>query len=292
MPLPLDLDALCQAAGFSTRTRTTYAMLAGKFDAFLARHRIPWVAVTPTLIDRFFADHGHAQATRTSYLAALNLIFDAMIEQGTIIDQPARAVQARRAARRGRTPKRLPAVLSDAEVQQLLEVLPNGDTLTARRTRMIVQLLLETGMRREECANLPVSAFDLGRNPVIRVIGKGNKEREIPLTPDYAARMQDWLDERERFGIPGRFCFAHQTGTPLTPNGIYQMLRRLLVQAGIAKTKMGPHVLRHTFATRQLRAGIAPAVVKLWLGHASLATTLKVYEHVADSGDARPVAAA
>lgn len=292
MTLPIDLPQICQTAGFSPRTQSTYAMLAAKFDAFRQHHKVAWTDVTPTLIERFFSDNAHSQATRTSYLAALNLVFDALIESGAIIDQPARALMARRVARRGRSPKRLPAVLTDAEVQRLLGVLPSGSKLTAVRTRAIIDTLLETGMRREECANLPVKAFDLGRHPVLRVIGKGNKEREIPLTPDYAARVQDWLDERERFGIPGPFCFAHQTGTPLTPNGIYQMMRRLLVKAGIAKTKMGPHVLRHTFATRQMRAGIAPAVVKLWLGHASLATTLKVYEHVADSGDARPVAAA
>lgn len=165
---------------------------------------------------------------------------------------------------------RQPALPTDQEMQRLLEVLPRGGHLWAVRARSIIDKLLEPGMRREECAHLPVKAFDLGRNPVIRVIGKGNKEHQVPLTPGYATRMQDWLDARAHFGLPGPFCFLHHTSVPLTPNGINQLLRRLLVQAGIAKSKMGPHVLRHTFATRQLRAGIAPAVVKLSAGISSI----------------------
>ncbi|MBU2736450.1 tyrosine-type recombinase/integrase, partial [Acidithiobacillus caldus ATCC 51756] len=126
--------------------------------------------------------------------------------------------------------------------------------------------------------------------PVVRVIGKGNKEREVPISPTLQVVLEGYLERRQRFVRNGDWLFSTAVGAPFTRTWAYTTVSEVIRGAGIQKPAYGPHVLRHTFATRQLRAGIAPAIVKAWLGHEDLAITFRVYEHVfAAPAGVRPV---
>ena len=143
--------------------------------------------------------------------------------------------------------------------------------------RLIIELLYATGMRRAELANLQTAQIEFSTK-LIRVIGKGNKERLIPLLPNIAMLLQDYITEKKE--VPN----ANEKILLILPNGkclyhkyIYMVVKKYL-QANTTLQKNSPHVLRHTFATHLLNEGADINAIKELLGHASLAAT-QVYTH-------------
>lgn len=230
--------------------------------------------------------------------AALVSFYDYLIESELCVDNPARAAFFDRRRSRQRTPKRLPITLFEAEEKKLLEHTrvfprPEGMTFTTLRRFQLVRLLYFTGLRVSEAIHLKLEDLALeSTHPTLRVIGKGDKEREVPLCDQLQQELLAYVEIRQAFLVRHRRCqpdavawlFCDALGAPFTAGGVHYMVSQLFESLGFAKNRMGPHVLRHTFATRQFRNGCPPAVVKSWLGHQSLATTLAFYEHVAEGG--------
>ncbi|MGK9452733.1 tyrosine-type recombinase/integrase [Acidithiobacillus caldus] len=187
----------------------------------------------------------------------------------------------------------MPTVLDSEEETRFLATIPLDDLLpfSVYRKRVFLHLLLFTGLRVSEALSLSLAQVRLEADPpVVRVIGKGNKEREVPISPTLQVVLEGYLERRRRFVRIGNWLFSTAVGAPLTRTWAYTTVSEAIRGAGIQKPAYGPHVLRHTFATRQLRAGIAPAIVKAWLGHEDLAITFRVYEHViAAPAGVRPV---
>jgi integrase/recombinase XerD len=180
-----------------------------------------------------------------------------------------------------RRPRRLPRTLSPAEAERLVEA-AGGVTPRAMRDRALVELLYGAGLRVSEAVGLAKSAVDLDARTV-RVVGKGSKERIVPLgrpcvdtVRRYLALGRPHLDRRHRPDL-----FLNARGGALTRAGAFLVLRRLAEKAGLEPGRVHPHLLRHSFATHLLEGGADLRSVQEMLGHADLSTTER-YTHISD----------
>ncbi len=185
-----------------------------------------------------------------------------------------------------RRKKALPQFLTAAQMQELLGAAAEGlpyrtEKLRAflhKRDFAMVLLLYATGMRVSELVSLRKDAVDTQQG-ILRAFGKGSKERLIPFAPAAGEAILEYLTERGRlFADEDATLFLNHTGEALTREMFWRILKRLAVMAGI-DASLSPHVLRHTFATHLLQAGMNLRTLQLLLGHSDLATT-QIYTHV------------
>lgn len=194
-----------------------------------------------------------------------------------------RGVVKRNAAARLKTPRgdqRLPRVLSTEEVERLLAA-PDPTTALGRRNRALLEVFYATGLRVSELTGLLLKQLHLEEGAVV-VLGKGNKERLVPLG-DWAAEALRVYLEQGRPRLVGRpsppHVFVNHRGRPLSRQGVWKLIRALAVRAGIQQP-ITPHMLRHSFATHLLENGADLRVLQALLGHADISTT-QIYTHVA-----------
>lgn len=178
-------------------------------------------------------------------------------------------------------PKHLPEFLSTEEVDRL-EAAVDLSTKEGHRNRAIIEMFFSCGLRVSELTNLKLSGLFLEQR-FIRVLGKGNKERLIPISERAIHELNLWFDDRRHMDIkPGEedYVFLNRRGHHLTRVMILIMVKRLGEAAGITKT-ISPHTLRHSFATALLRGGADLRVIQELLGHADIGTT-EIYTHLDD----------
>lgn len=218
---------------------------------------------------------GLASTTIARRVAALRSFYRHQVLLGTRPDNPAADL---RLPRRTRT---LPRTLSPGEAERLIEAAV-GTTPRALRDHALVELLYGAGLRVSEAVGLDRAGVDLeGR--VVRCLGKGSKERVVPIgrkaaeaLTRYMARGRPYLDRHHRPEL-----FLNARGGPLTRAGAFLILRRLADAAGLDPARIHPHLLRHSFATHLLEGGADLRSVQEMLGHADLSTTER-YTHVSD----------
>jgi integrase/recombinase XerD len=218
---------------------------------------------------------GLSPATIGRRVAAVRSFFRHQTLLGARADNPAAEIEL---PRRRRT---LPRTLSPAEAERLVEA-ANGTSPRALRDRALVELLYGAGLRVSEAVGLDKSSVDLdGR--LVRCIGKGSKERIVPVGRQavtalrrYLSRGRPFLDSRHRPEL-----FLNAKGGALTRAGAFLILRQLAERAGLEPERVHPHLLRHSFATHLLEGGADLRSVQEMLGHADLATT-ELYTHVSD----------
>lgn len=229
-------------------------------------------------LERYLAElraAGLAATTIARRAAAMRTFFRHLVLVGVRDENPAAELAAPRRARR------LPRTLSPAEVERLIEA-ANGTAPRALRDAALVELLYGAGLRVSEAVGLERSGVDLdGR--LVRPVGKGDKERVVPIgrraadaLRRYLGRGRPFLDRRHRPEL-----FLNAQGGPLTRAGAFLILRRLADKAGLDPARVHPHLLRHSFATHLLEGGADLRSVQEMLGHADLATT-ELYTHVSD----------
>jgi integrase/recombinase XerD len=218
---------------------------------------------------------GLSPATVARRLAAARTFYRHLMLLGVRTDNPAAAVELPRRRRR------LPRTLSPAEVERLIAA-AQGVSPRALRDRALVELLYGAGLRVSEAVGLDLGRIDLEER-LVRPLGKGSKERLVPLGREavealrrYLARGRPFLDRRRRPEL-----FLNAQGGPLTRAGAFLVLRRLAERAGLEPERIHPHLLRHSFATHLLEGGADLRSVQEMLGHADLATT-ELYTHVSD----------
>ena len=206
-----------------------------------------------------------ARATIARKAAALRCYFSWQVRQGRLGSDPARSLRAPSGG------GRLPRVLSSGEVTSLLEV-PSGGAVD-RRDLAVLELLYAAGLRVSELCGLDRTDVDL-RGRTVTVLGKGNKQRRVPIHDAAAAALRAWFEDgRDAMEGPPEAAFVNRRGARLGPRDV----RRILDRRSSSPTH--PHALRHTYATHLLDGGADLRVVQELLGHASLATT-QVYTHV------------
>jgi integrase/recombinase XerD len=272
---PVDSFLALSAARLAPRTVEAYRRDLTHLTAWLGRS--PATASADDLaayVAQLRAD-GLAATTIARRLAAIRSFFRHQVLVGARDDNPAAQVEL---------PKRrraLPRTLSPGEVERLLDA-AMGTTPLAMRDRAITEVLYGGGLRVSEAVGLDKNSVDL-ENRFVRCIGKGNKERVVPIGREAVNALRRYLAhgrahlERQ----PRPELFLNARGGPLTRAGVFLILRRLAEKAGLESGRVHPHLLRHSFATHLLEGGADLRAVQEMLGHADLATT-ELYTHVSD----------
>jgi integrase/recombinase XerC len=210
-------------------------------------------------------------------LASLRTFFQYCIREGLVGSNPAKEVAT------PKIPKRVPKFLTVDEVFTLLDA-PKGDDSLVLRDRAIMELLYSSGLRVGELVGLDLTHLDISAKTV-RVLGKGSKERIVPVGDKAVASVASYLERRT--AIAGEnsaelALFINRQGTRLTARSVERLVGKYIGRCGLQKS-VTPHVLRHTFATHLLGAGADMRGIQELLGHASLQTTQK-YTHVSIEG--------
>lgn len=269
----------------SAHTRQAYARDLDRFCDYAKVNGITAVdTVTPHVIEDFLAAcqtgsdgrRALAASSLARMLSSLRSFFTYALEEGLIADNPARQVD------RPKQDKRLPKALTLDEVDRLLQAARGEDPIQIRNAALL-EILYGTGARISEAVALAVDDIDLAaERPVIRLFGKGRKERIVPVG-SYAREAVGAYLTRVRPGLVAKGAgtsalFVNLRGRPLTRQSAWGILRQVAEAAGIAQA-VSPHTLRHSFATHMLEGGADVRVVQELLGHASVVTT-QIYTRV------------
>jgi integrase/recombinase XerD len=243
-----------------------------------ARLGRPVAEATSDEIQTYLAElraQGLAPTTIARRISAARAFFAHQVLLGARTDNPAAEVEPPRRRRK------LPRTLSTREAERLIEAAA-GTTPRALRDSALVELLYGAGLRVSEAVELDRAGIDLDER-IVRCVGKGGKERIVPIGRSaadalrrYLSRGRPYLDRRHRPEL-----FLNAQGGPLTRAGAFLILRRIAERARLEPDRVHPHLLRHSFATHLLEGGADLRSVQEMLGHADLATT-EVYLHVTD----------
>jgi len=290
---PIGAGARAELHGFleSLRVRNAsagtvreYERHAGELLAFLEARGVDWRAPERSTIRAYLAtlaDRGLSPSSVAGRLAAARSFYRHAVRRGTIAADPLAGVRA------PRRPGRLPRVLTVDEAERLVtapaRVGARNEAL-ARRDAAMLELLYATGMRISELSALTLDRVDLDRRR-LRVVGKGNKERELLFGAPAEAALRGYLAQG-RAALAGDIdvgpaVFLNAKGGPLSARGARGILDRW-VRASGSPDRTSPHTLRHSFATHLLEGGADLRVVQELLGHANLQTT-QVYTHLSDA---------
>lgn len=282
------LDAQAAELGAARNTLLAYGRDLKDAQGFLIGHNSDFDTAGQAEIEAYlvYCDaQGLAKSTRARRLSAIKQIYRFAFEEGWRTDNPAIQI-----ASPGQD-KRLPKILDESEVDRLLTAARafGRNTHDKLRDTCLMELLYATGMRVSELVGLPVSSAR-GNPKMLLILGKGGKERLVPLSPPAKAALATWIklrDERQAeaaqkgvatsaFLFPSRGVSGH-----LTRHWFYARIKALAVFAGVSPSKVTPHTLRHAFATHLLAGGADLRAIQTMLGHADVATT-EIYTHVVD----------
>ncbi len=231
------------------------------------------------------AARGFARRTQARHLSSIREFYRFLLTEGLRDDNPAETLQF---PKRART---LPKVLDEAEVERLFETAAADSSPRGLRLQAALELLYGTGLRVSELVGIPLAALapDL---TALTVVGKGNKERRLPLGEPARDAIRAWLEVRDAgrsTGAPARWLFPSGRGH-LTRQRLAQSLKELAARAGIAPSRISPHVLRHAFASHMLARGADLRTLQKLLGHEDI-STVQIYTHVVDESVRRALAA-
>jgi integrase/recombinase XerC len=213
----------------------------------------------------------HSARTINRKLSALNGFFKYLIRERLIDSNPMKKIIP------PKEKKRLPVFLEETRLNNYLDTTSDvEDNYVAIRNQTIIELLYSTGIRRDELINIKIN--DIYAD-YIKVMGKGRKERLIPLTNNLRTWLQRLINKRNEFAaaINNEYIFLTNRGAKAYPNFVYRLIKNQLIAAGFTGKK-SPHVLRHTFATHMLNNGADLNSIKTILGHSNLAAT-QIYTH-------------
>lgn len=285
-PLSLDgeefLSWLAVERGRSANTLAAYRRDLRAYEAWLRRRQLTVDVVTERDVLDYVATlwaSGRAPASVARALVAVRSLHHFLVDEGHAGNDPTGDVGT------PKVPQGLPKALTEDEVGALLGVVV-GEDATARRDRAILELLYGTGMRISELVGLSLSDLALDSD-VVRVLGKGSKERVVPLGRYSRRALADWLSASGRGAMaPTRWArrgdseavFLNARGGRLSRQGAWGIVRRYGDKVGLGD-RLTPHVLRHSCATHMLDHGADIRVVQELLGHASITTT-QVYTKV------------
>lgn len=271
------LGYLAAERGLAPNTLEAYGRDLARYLDFLERQGAARPEeVTSALILHFLGEltaAGLAARSRARTLAAVRMFHRFLLTEGYAPENPASRIEIPRGLHR------LPQTLSPAEVERLLAA-PTGADPLERRDRAMLELLYATGLRVSELVGLRLPDLQLDAG-YLRPLGKGSKQRIVPLGETAQAELASYLREarprllREKEVL---FVFLNRSGKGLTRQGFWKIIKRRALEAGILKN-ITPHTLRHSFATHLLENGADLRSVQTMLGHADISTT-QIYTHV------------
>lgn len=216
----------------------------------------------------FLTEQNKSKRTIARKLSALRSFYKFLLSRNLIPTDPTEELDS------PKLEKRIPISISYAEVERLF-AMPETDTLLGLRDRVIMELFYSSGLRLSELTSLKKEQIDFGSG-IIRVLGKGKKERLVPITKGAIDWIQRYLAHPER--TPSSSLFLNRFGNPITPRSIDRHFQRYLLASGLS-ARITPHTIRHAIATHWLERGMDLKLIQELLGHECLATTT-IYTHV------------
>jgi integrase/recombinase XerC len=230
--------------------------------------------VSPAVVRSWLAsmkDQGLSSRSLNRKISSLRSFYKYQLKNGVVEVSPMGAIISPKMS------KRLPVFVEQKEMAMLFDEVIFPDDWEGWTDRLVLAILYYTGMRLSELVGLREGHVDSG-NRTVKVLGKGNKERVIPVNEVLMAGMREYCEKKSELGAADReFLLVNGAGKRLYPKYVYRVVRRYLAQVTTIEQK-SPHVLRHTFATHLMNAGAGLTPLKELLGHASLAAT-QVYTH-------------
>lgn len=281
------IDHLWMENGLSENTLSAYRNDLANFAFWLNENHQSLMKVDAEIIQRFLAYNYHLQQKRRSVarlLSTLRRFYHYAYREGQIREDPTRLLESPKGEHS------LPSSLNEQQVDDLLAAPDTSDSL-GLRDRAMLEVLYATGLRVSELINLQTSQISLQQG-VIRVIGKGDKERLVPV----GEIALEWLIEYMQKSRPELLSkvaqnkteisqcseiFVTRRGSAMSRQAFWYMVKRYALIAAIPSEKLSPHTLRHAFATHLLNHGADLRVVQMLLGHSDISTT-QIYTHVAD----------
>ena len=262
--------------GYSANTLDAYLRDVDKLLRYLALEQVDVLDVKLEDLEHFAAfisDLGIGPRSLARILSGVRQFYRFLVIDGYLEVDPTELLES------PKQPDHLPEVLSTAEVD-LLEQAIDLSKWEGYRNRAIIEVLFSCGLRVSELTNLKLSNLYI-EEQYIRVMGKGSKERLVPISPRALDELNYWFADRNVMKIkPGEedYVFLNRRGQHLTRTMILIMIKRYAVEAGIKKT-ISPHTLRHSFATSLLEGGADLRAIQAMLGHESIGTT-EIYTHI------------
>ena len=262
--------------GYSVNTLDAYMRDVDKLLRYLAAEQVDVLDVKLEDLEHFAAfisDLGIGPRSLARILSGVRQFYRFLVIDGYLEVDPTELLES------PKQPDHLPEVLSTAEVD-LLEQAIDLSKWEGHRNRAIIEVLFSCGLRVSELINLKLSNLYI-EEQYIRVMGKGSKERLVPISPRALDELNYWFTDRNVMKIkPGEedYVFLNRRGQHLTRTMILIMIKRYAVEAGIKKT-ISPHTLRHSFATSLLEGGADLRAIQAMLGHESIGTT-EIYTHI------------
>lgn len=277
-----EIDAFCDTLwledGLAKASLSSYRSDLVHLSSWLRDNHLPSLGKADDLaLMRFVASLSQTlrASSQARYISTLRRFYRHLLSRGQIAVDPTLKIAM------PVKPSRLPKVLSEAQVEALLSA-PPGDTLLGQRDRAMLETLYATGLRVSELVGLKLHEvnYDMG---VVRVFGKGSKERLVPLGETAIDELRHYLGDARPALLSGRQSddlFVTARGSAMTRQAFWQLIKRYAVLAGINPDRLSPHVLRHAFATHLLNHGADLRVVQMLLGHSDISTT-QIYTHIA-----------
>ncbi len=271
------LDAVWMERGLSPNTLSAYRADLVGLDRWLKQHGSQVETASRADLLSFMAwrvEEGARPRSSARQLSSFRRFYRYLLSENMVTEDPTSQIAMPKIGRA------LPKSLSEAEVDALLEAPMIKDPL-GNRDRTMLEVLYATGLRVTELVNLKLSQVNLNQG-VVRIVGKGNRERLIPLGEEsvrwlaqfaQGARMEILLERQSEYLFPTR------RGDHMTRQAFWHIIKRYAMKGGINK-ELSPHTLRHAFATHLLNHGADLRVVQMLLGHSDLSTT-QIYTHVA-----------
>lgn len=262
--------------GYSANTLDAYMRDVDKLFRYLAVEQVDVLDVKLEDLEHFAAfisDLGIGPRSLARILSGVRQFYRFLVIDGYLEVDPTELLES------PKQPDHLPEVLSTVEVD-LLEQAIDLSKWEGHRNRAIIEVLYSCGLRVSELTNLKLSNLYI-EEQYIRVMGKGSKERLVPISPRALDELNYWFADRNVMKIkPGEedYVFLNRRGQHLTRTMILIMIKRYAVEAGIKKT-ISPHTLRHSFATSLLEGGADLRAIQAMLGHESIGTT-EIYTHI------------
>ncbi|MFZ3170777.1 MAG: site-specific tyrosine recombinase XerD [Carboxydocellales bacterium] len=271
------LNYLTVEKGLANNTREAYGRDLRQFTSFVAPQKLTDISqVHKNQVMAYLLSlqkTGKVPATIARHLAALKGFFRFLVNEGFITKDPALNLESPKLC------KKLPHILSSAEVNILLEQ-PNGGQVAGARDKAMLEVIYATGVRVSELCSLNVQDLNLELG-FLRCIGKGSKERIVPLGKMAITAVTAYLQlgRVKLLKIPAeQAMFLNHHGRRLTRQGFWKLIKKYTKEAGIQK-EITPHTMRHSFATHLLENGADLRAVQEMLGHADITTT-QIYTHL------------
>ncbi|KAB2901836.1 MAG: site-specific tyrosine recombinase XerD [Dokdonella sp.] len=266
--------------GLADNTLASYRADLRAFAAWLAHRGGGLLQVTRADLQQYLAERvagGYKPRSTARLLSSLRHFYRLLVREGRVDADPTLLVEA------PKLPRGLPKALSESEIEALLQAPPA--TALGQRDRAMLELMYACGLRVSELVGLEATQVNL-RQGVLRVTGKGGKERLVPLGAEAAHWLGRYVAEARPLLLKGgrsQALFVTARRAALTRQMFWVLVRRHAASVGIAPSRVSPHVLRHSFATHLLNHGADLRALQLMLGHSSLSTT-QIYTLVAREG--------